>query len=157
MLKIVGAISVILASLGTGIIITDSIKKRIASVNALASFIEFISLNIMLYKTPLEEIYSLITDEYLKESGFISALNRGIYHAAYECGLLSGDEEREIIKNFSEKIGAGTAEEMVKLCTFAVSRLHSIEEKLHREYPDKKRVYHTVSLLAGASAVIILI
>lgn len=157
MVKILGAVAVIFASLGTGIILTDSIKKRITAISSLTSFIEFISMNIMLYKTPLEEIYSSVSDTYLKESGFLSNLEKGVYLAAYECGLLSGDEEKEIIKNFSDKLGSGTAEDMAKLCSFTASRLHNLEEKLHREYPDKKRVYHTVSLIAGASAVIILI
>lgn len=157
MLKIAGAIIVIAASFGIGRLLGDNIKHRVASVSHLAELVDYISVNISLYKLPLGDIYNSITDEYLHNCGFVSLLDRGIYDAALRSGLLTGDEECEIIKTFGEKIGTGTAEDMEKLCSFTSSRLRNIEEQLRRDLPEKRKVYNTISFLAGASAVIILI
>lgn len=156
MIKITGAVIIIAVSLCLGFSLSDSIKKRISAIGSLAGFVDYVSNNIMLYKTPLEEIYAAVSDEFLIKSGFKDRLDAGVYTAAMEAGLITGDEEKEIIKEFSEKIGGGVAEDMVKLCTYTSSRLRAIGETLHRDYPDKRRVYHTVSFLVGASAVIIL-
>ncbi len=157
MLKILGAMVILFASFLLGALLSDGIKKRIESLELLAKFAEYISDNISMYKTPLAEIYSEIKDESLVKSGFANKLSSGVYAAAMSSGLISGDEEREIIRDFDEKIGNGTAEDMVKLCSYTASRLRSIADTLSRDYPDKKRVYRTVSFMAGASAVIILL
>ena len=157
MLKLTGAALIIIASIGIGLAMSDSLRNRLRSVEALAGFVDYVSINIQLYRTPLEDIYKSFDDKYLAEKEFIQKLDSGVYSAARNSGLLRGDEEDDIIRAFSEKIGRGSADDMVKLCSYTCVRLRNIEEKLRRELPDKQRVYRTISALAGASVVIMLI
>ena len=71
--------------------------------------------------------------------------------------MLAGDEERQIIRDFSAKIGSGGAEDMVKLCAYTASRLRTISERLKKDLPEKRKIYRAVSALAGVSVVIMLI
>lgn len=153
----VGAVIVIAASAGAGYLMCEGMRERLRAICALSGFVELVSLNIELYKTPLEEIYALVKDQYLHRCCFTERLNSGVYQAALSSGLLRGEEEKEIIRAFGDKIGTGNAEDMVRLCTYTDKRLKNIEEKLRRELPDKQRVYRTISFLAGVSAVIMLI
>lgn len=157
MYKIVGALIVIIASVGVGYVMSDSLGTRLRSVEALARFVDHISVNIDMYKTPLCEIYDSFDDKYLASRGFTACLDRGIYAAAESAGLLRGDEEAELIKVFGEKIGGGGADDMVKLCSYTSSRLMSIADKLRKELPEKQKVYRTISVLAGISVVIMLV
>ncbi len=157
MFKIIGAAVIMAASAGLGFSMSENLKRRITAVNSLVGFVEFISSDIMLFRTPLDTIYESVSDEFLIKSGFRDRLGSGVYTAAWESGLLMGNEEREIIKDFSDKIGGGSVDDMVKLCTYTSSRLKSVSDRLNRDLPDKRRVYHTVSILTGASAVIILL
>lgn len=156
-LKIIGAVIVIAASAGAGYLMCEGMRERLRAVCALSGFVELVSLNIELYKTPLDEIYALVSDRYLQKCSFTERLDSGVYNAALLSGLLRGEEEKEIIRAFGDRIGSGNAEDMVRLCTYTDKRLKSIEEKLRRELPDKQRVYRTISFLAGVSAVIMLI
>lgn len=156
-LKIFGALVVIISSALVGMILGESVKNRLRSVSLLIDFIETISVSVSLYKTPLDEIFNGIKNAELQNCGFTKHLDGGIFYAAKKSGLLAADEEVELIRAFDEKIGKGTAEESEKLCSYTISRLKSIEDKLRRELPEKQKVYNTVSVLAGVSAVIILI
>lgn len=157
LLKIIGAVIVIASSAFVGITLGENIKHRLHSIALLIDFIEYVSMNVTLYRTPLDEIFKGIKNAEMEKCGFLQKLSTGIYTAAKNSGLLTGDEEAKLIRNFDEKIGKGSADESEKLCSYTVSRLKSIEEKLRQELPEKRRVYNTVSILAGASAVIILI
>jgi len=157
LLKILGAVIIISSSLGVGYLLNDNMKKRLEGIITLAEFVDYISMNISLYKTPLDDIFRSYSGNYHKKCNFAEKLQGGIYFAAKESGLLLGDDEREVMRSFSEKIGTGTVEESVKLCSYTSSRLRTIEEHLRHDLPDKQRVYRTISLLAGASAVIMMI
>ena len=118
-LKFSGAMIVIMASLGVGYFLGESIRRRIRDIDALADFADFVSSEIAVYKTPLPEIFAKCDDRYLAETGFTGGLGGGVYTAAADSGMLAGDEERQIIRDFSAKIGSGGAEDMVKLCVGA--------------------------------------
>ena len=159
MIKVIGSLIIICVSLFIGYSLSDMIKNRIANISALSDFIEYISEQVSMYKLTLEDIYISVSNERLKSSGFLSNLksNRGnIYEAAMGSGILLGDEEREIIKSFSDRIGSGTAEDVTAQCLFTSRKLKNIKDKLSSELPDKKRIYNTVSFLVGASAIILL-
>lgn len=157
MLKFAGAMIVILASLGVGYFLGESIRRRIRDIDALADFADFVSSEIAVYKTPLPEIFAKCDDRYLGETGFAGGLGGGVYTAAADSGMLAGDEERQIIRDFSAKIGSGGAEDMVKLCAYTASRLRTISERLKKDLPEKRKIYRAVSALAGVSVVIMLI
>lgn len=157
MIKLLGAIIIIASSFGIGHILSESVSKRVTSISLLVDFIEFVSVNITMYKTPLDEIYRSVNNTELLKNGFSKNLHQGVFFAAKKSGMLYGDEECELIKTYEEKIGTASVAEAEKICLYTVSRLKSIEERLRNELPDKWRVYNTVSILAGASAVIIMI
>lgn len=157
MFKIIGSVIVIASSFCTGYFFSENMKNRLRAVKELHEFINYISVNIEMYNTPLSDVYETFKSDYLYKCGFIDKLHMGIYTAAKECGLLMGDEENEIIYSFDEKIGRGNTEDMVKLCSYSVSKLKNIADKIACELPEKRRVYRTISLLVGISTVIILL
>ena len=157
MLRFAGAAIIILSSLGIGFILGESVRRRIRDIEALADFADFVSSEIAVYKTPLPEIFAKCGNGYLAKSGFASGLDGGVYSAAATAGMLAGDEERQIICDFSAKIGTGGAEDMVKLCAYTAARLRTVSEQLKKDLPEKRKIYRAVSALAGVSVVIMLI
>jgi len=160
MLKMFGAVVIIVASIGMGRLLGNSLKRRIDNISAMTDFIDYISSQVTLFKAPLDEIYSSFSSDNMQITYFVSALknnDNSIYDSASSCGLLYGEEEKEIIRSFSDKIRTGAAEDLIKLCSFTVERLKKLEERLCNDLPDKRRIYSTVSILAGASTVILLI
>ena len=156
-LKIIGIILILTISVTIGFILCNNLRTRLKNITSLCSFIEHISDNIQLYKTPLDEIYASFSDDYLEKTGFISGLDSGFYNSAANCGLLYGDEESKIIRNIGEKLGCGTVEEMSKLCISSIDKLRRLEDKLRCELPDKQKVYRRISIIAGASIIIMFI
>lgn len=156
-LKTIGIILILTISAVIGFVLSSNLRTRLKNISSLRSFIEHISENIQLYKTPLDEIYSSYYDEYLEKTGFLKDLDSGLYSSAKNSGLLYGDEETKIIKTISDRLGYGTAEDMGKLCFSSIDKLRYLEDKLKKELPDKQKVYRTISILAGASIVIMFI
>lgn len=157
MLRLAGALIIVLSSLGLGRFLGDTLGRRIRDIEALAELADFISLQIATYKAPLAEIFAKCDTKYLGSRGFTNRLRDDVYKAALESGMLSGDEERQIMLEFSDKLGSGTSENMVKLCAYTSARLRAVSEKLKADLPEKRRVYRAVSALAGVSVVIMLI
>ncbi|MBE6708706.1 MAG: hypothetical protein E7578_05645 [Ruminococcaceae bacterium] len=156
-MKTIGIIIILTLSVLVGFILSDNLRTRLKNITSLCSFVEYISENIRLYKTPLDEIFTSFSNEYLEKTGFIKGLETGLYNSAKNAGLLYGDEESIIIKTVSDKLGYGTVDEMDKLCSSAINKLKNLEDKLKKELPDKQKVYRTISVLAGASIVIMFI
>ncbi len=157
MVKVIGSVIIIILSFMLSFIYSENMRKRVCSIAVLAELVEYIMIEIQMFKKPLEEIYEGYGKRSSEYIDFFQGLGDGIYSAAEKNGLLTGDEEREIIRLFDEKIGHGSADEMVNLCDFTSKKLRKLEEKLKCDLPEKQKVYRTVFVLAGVSAVIVLI
>ena len=156
-MELIGSAFIVISSIMIGFILSDNLTIRYKNIKALISLVDHIRINIQMFRTPLESIFSSFENDYLKSKSFFNYLNKGIYFASEEAGIITCSEEKEIIKDFSDKIGTGNAEEMEKLCEYTLFKLREIEKEIHNDYPHKQRIYRIISFLAGLSLIIIII
>ena len=156
-MKILGAAVIIAASFFAGHLYTEKQKKRMSDISALREFLEHIGMCIRMFSTPLFEIFHEYKSSYLDDRGFFDFIDNGIFYAAEKSGLIGGNEEKELLRLFDEKIGTGSAEDSVAICTFTVEKLKTLEEKLFQDFPGRQKTYKTIFILAGISIIIVLI
>lgn len=156
-MKITGAIIILIISAVVGYLLSESLKTRLNNLSEVISFIDYIGTNIKMFRTPLNDIYKNYHSEYFIKKGVDFSQGNTLYTEAINAGILSGKEEKEILKNFCDKIGNGTVDEMEKLCLYTNHEFSNIKEKLQKDFPEKQKVYKAISFLAGISVVIIII
>lgn len=157
MIKITGAFIIIITSVAIGCMLSCNLKKRIENINAIADLSEHISAGISLYKMPFDEIYAQIRIKHLLDCDFNKHIHEGLYTACRKTGLLTGEEESDIIKSFEERIRTDSSDEIIRICDYTSQKLRMLSDKLRQDSADKTRLYKMVSFVAGVSAVIILI
>lgn len=157
MIRILGAIIVIISSVTVGYMFTVNLKKRINNVQFLADIIDFISSEIEIYRMPVNDIFEKINQNSLSNSDITLHIDNGLYAACKKSGLLSEAKEDKIIIDFERKLYSDSVDDIVKNCSYTSQKLRNLSDKLSAESTEKFRLYRTISIVAGASAVIILI
>ena len=157
MLKAAGSIILIICSAFAGKLAADKLSARIKNVGVLLYFIKEIRERITVFRMPFDDILKELGDDAALPSAFIADAKDNIYNSAANNDLLTGDEEDAVIKQFSEKLGEDGTDVSLALCESCERRLEALLEKLKKEYPEKKRLCSTISVLAGVSVVIMII
>lgn len=149
-MKFIGAILIISASIYASFYYEKRLKAIIDNQLALIEFIEYISSQIEFFAKPINEIFNeyntnnLLVLEILnkKELSNISCIDSKVQKDVYK---------------FLCILGKGYKKEQLTICSYTKGQLISCTDALKMEYSKKCKVYRSLSLFIGVSAVILLI
>lgn len=157
-MTLAGAVFVLSAALAVSGSLLSKGKRRIEVLDALCKLIEYIKQNIDTFGTPVGEIVAHYGYSVLDKYAFGDAMRKdGLCSAAVQKLLPIGEEAQNDLAAFAENIGEGYRDEEVRRCGYYLSRFeaHLAEEKEH--YAKNIPLYRYLPLLAGVSALILLI
>ncbi len=153
--KIIGSVLLLTSSLAAGISITAAMKKRIAQLEALISFISHINNVIDSFRTPVKEIFENYKNPVLEQCGFIDSLKMRGWESAIDTLILGS--EREYIIEFGKSLGHGYTDEQIKLCEYTRKKLEITLAELKGKYQSNSKMYRAFCFLGSLSAILILI
>ena len=125
------------------------IKKTICAYEELITFIRFISTQIEYFSYPLTQIYEKYEDK--------SELINGIISQQKLPPHIFSEVITKSLHDFFSTIGKGYKKEQIKLCEYTISQLDSTLEEVKKASPQKIKVFRSISLFVGISAIILII
>ncbi|MBQ4096949.1 MAG: hypothetical protein IJC62_02180 [Clostridia bacterium] len=156
--KIVGSVSVFLASFVYGHIKIRELKRRMNEISSFISLVRYIGDNIEHFMKPIPDIVAEFEDEYLTSCGFLdSARARGLPGAWKDGEFLLAGEARTLLDNYFSNVGTGYVEDERRLADYTAGRLTQILDMETALSKDKERIYKTVPPMLAGSVVLILI
>ncbi|MBQ8545903.1 MAG: stage III sporulation protein AB [Clostridia bacterium] len=147
-MKIAGCILIFISAILCSYYYEKGLKIKISKCEELLSFINYIKSQIDYFSLPISTIY----EKYDKKSDFINEI------ISSENGIKAIDKENDQqINEFFGNIGKGFKKEQIKLCEYNIDRFSNLLEKLKNDYPNKAKVFRSMSLFFGICAIILLV
>ncbi|MBQ7760708.1 MAG: stage III sporulation protein AB [Clostridia bacterium] len=148
MIKILGCVLILIASVVSGYYFEWSFKEKIQFLENVVGLLNYIKKQIEFFSTPIKEIYSSYPDK-----------------SKHITDLIDGDlddlrrkyKDLDFIFNYFQQAGKGYKSEQLKLCDYTINEAQACLNKLKEELPKKVKVIRSISLFLGASIVILLI
>lgn len=150
-LKLSGGVLVLVGSLFWALERRARMKERIRVLESLSRFIQYAKREIDCYRTPFPEIITAFKDATLEKYSF----SVNVREAAGEMPLQR--DEREELLRFLSSIGAGFADDEIKLCESFSDFFSRSAEKQASELPRRSRTEIALAFLIGATTLILLI
>ncbi len=150
MIKILGSILILSASIFACYTYEKHEKRSLDSLKELCSFIKHIKSKIEYFSMPLDRIYM----SYEEKSPLISSI---IENGFESVKAYFNKTELNILLPFFSSIGNGFKKEEVCLCDYTICELEKIIESKSTEYPNKIKAFRAIALFCGFCMVILLI
>lgn len=149
-MKLIGAIFIICASICASFFYEKGLKEKINNHTALNELVLHMKSQIDYFEKPICEIFKdfYIENEVIKEITEKKELSNFSW--------VDISVRKEICSLFSA-IGKGYKKEQLSLCDYTSKLLSSCIEKMKLEFSKKAKVYRSLSLFIGFSAVILLV
>ena len=154
MLKLFGAVLVLLVGTASALGTVRYEKKRITVLDAWIDLILYIQAEIDCYLTPLQDMLRISNSPLMHvlqegEKTDLGAILRStsIY--------LDGNTKR-LLESFVRKIGDGYREEQLKHCEYYLSSLRRERERMSGELPMRIRLYSAVCICTSLGTAILL-
>lgn len=159
MLKLAGAVMIILAGTLVGYVKSMNLKIRWESIKKIIYSLHIMENEISYGKNSMDKILEKIgimnglkfsiSNTNNSEDAFLSALKIG------ELSLLS--EDVEIVKNFSKSLGKTNSHVQMQNIKNAITSLEILEKDAKREYEKFGKMYRNMGMLLGLMVVILLV
>ncbi|MBQ3040874.1 MAG: stage III sporulation protein AB [Clostridia bacterium] len=147
MIKIIGSILILCASVCACAFYERAEKAKIASLQECCDFIKHIRAQIEYFSTPVDKIFS----SYDKKTELIDALISKDAKNYFE------KEDYPVINEFFASVGRQLKDEELSSCSYTISELEKRLEKRRQDYPNKIKVFRAMALFIGISVIILLI
>ncbi len=158
MLKLTGAIFILIAGFLSGSLITEKKKKRLEIITALIDLTEHIRSSIQTARLPLNEIYQLFNNDVLESCGFTDSLkNRGLFYALETIKGTIGQHVYDSMLVTSSKLGGIDTTEQIGLCDYTIKKLQNEQQKEREQFTEKQRLYKTLPILCALSVIILIL
>ncbi len=155
MLKLIGSILILCASVSACYFYEKNEKRKIYLCERYCELIKFIKSQIQYFSTPIDKILSSYkTQLALNEEEFSEYIELS---KLKECLRWSDKEEKTILEPFFLSLGKGQKAEEISLCSYTVTELEKITEKKKADYRNKIKSFRAIAMFIGACAVILLI
>ncbi len=148
-MKILGSILILASSVLASYYYEKSYKSKIITCEEIIDFISFIRTQIDYFSYPVDVIYQ----KYDKKTETIEYLTQ---NKDGKKMLIDTSTDKKISEFFSS-IGMGFKKEQLCLCEYNLELLNKKLEALKREYPNKIKVFRSMSLFIGICTVILFI
>lgn len=148
-MKILGSILILASSILASYYYEKSYKAKILNCENIIDFISYIRAQIDYFSYPINIIYQ----KYDKKTDVIEYL---INNNDATKKLIDANTDKKINEFFSS-IGMGFKKEQLSLCDYNLELLNKKADTLKREYPNKIKVFRSMSLFIGICMVIIFI
>ncbi|MBQ3589217.1 MAG: stage III sporulation protein AB [Clostridia bacterium] len=149
-MKLIGGLLIICASICASFFYEKKQRNIINNQEALIDFLSYISSQIEYFAKPINEIFYT----YKTKNDFIE--NSIKDKESLDLSLIDASIQQDVY-NFFNELGKGYKKEEIALCSYTKNVISACTEKLKLEYSKKCRVYRSLSLFIGLSAVILLI
>ena len=150
MIKILGCILILSASICACVFYESSEKSKLNAIKEINDFIKHIRSQIEYFCTPLDKIYT----EFEHKTEIISCLaNKGAL--AIKDYLDATDFE--LINTLFSELGKSVKSEQIALCSYTSKELEESFEKKKSELPNKIKAFRAIALFCGFCAVILII
>ena len=154
MLKGTGIVFILLSSVLLGRSLSCGIDSSLVLNETFLSFVMYINTSIKTARTPLQTIFSSFTDE----CGFADAVRgKGLEKAIDERKSEMTAETYEAMTYLAQNLGGIDANSQFEICEYTEKRLRKEIEKLKKDLSEKKRMYRMLPILAGLSAIILIL
>ncbi len=149
-MKLVGGILIICASICASFFYEKRLKQEIANHIALIDLIGYISTQIEYFSKPINDIFS----SYKTENPVILEIisKKELADLSYFDKKIQKDTRILLCE-----LGKGYKKEQITLCEYTKNIISPLVSELKTEYSKKCKIYRSLSLFIGISAVILLI
>lgn len=156
MIKWMGALVLLLASVGYGTLCIGEERKRYHLLFGTVAFVERIGENVRHFAKPLSEIYGLCAGTV--PDAFLQLCQKEGIRSAWEKSPLTLHEGwGEVMENFCFHIGTSFHEDCVHLCDYTLGQLEKEAQKQKEELGKKEKLYRTLPPLGALSLVLLMI
>ena len=160
MLRVGGAVLILLASVALARAHSAVEQKKLSVCEGVVGFVRFVREQVACFHTPTGEIYCSFFHRELEDCGFLPMLRERGLEAAVgkleELKLLSQEEQRAL-RGFAAMLGKGQTEGQVRLCDYTERMLAESLKKRREETPRATRVFGTLSVTGGLMLIILLL
>lgn len=147
-MKIIGSLLILIATVVASFFYEKGYKDRLSKIKSVIGFISYIRTQIEYFSHPLSEIYN----NYQEMNDFLLTLTKA---ESNDFGL--DKQEFNIIREFFSSLGKGYKKEQISLCDYTIKELNKIYETQERDYPNKIKIFRSMSIFIGVSAIILLV
>ena len=156
MVKLAGAVMIIISCLTTARTLTSLEKEKSDQLDSFIALIRYIRNRIDCYSIPIDKIFAECPDDIFdhlggKEAGmsFDGLLSRK--------NVTVSEDARGILEEFSKTLGKNYRERQIKLCDGAISSLESLRDGEKKKYNAKKKTVNALCLAAGGMVILLLL
>lgn len=156
MTKILGAVLLIVTSVGYGFTKIREERRKIELNDAFCELVKHIRENIAHYMKPLGEIFSSYEGGILEDCGFLGDCRTvGIRLAWERSHFHLSEKPRRLMEDFANSIGGGYREDELNLCDYTASEMEKISRAMREEAVGREKMYRTIPPLLALSVVLI--
>jgi stage III sporulation protein AB len=133
-------------------------RRQLRMTEALISLTAYIKGQIEFFSAPLVEIYGGFSNETLEKCGFITVLRKeGLSAALEEIRPSLPPDVYDSLAAFASGLGKSVKQSQLDLCEYHIEALRASYTEQKEALPKKTRLYTSLSVMAGLTAVIILL
>lgn len=158
MLKIIGIFLILFCSFLYGKGLSARAESFLRTNEALLSFVMYINTSIKTARAPLPDIFKTYTNTELEQNGFCDIIRKeGIIDALQSIKDDLSNETYDAMLYLAKNLGGIDTKSQEEICMYTEKRLRDEIEIIKKDMNDKKKMYRLLPILAGLSAVILLI
>lgn len=158
MLKTIGMILILICSVLYGKALSGRAASFLKTNEALLAFVMYISTSIKTARIPIPTIYDTFTNDELEDIGFCKAIREnGLYSALADIRNNVSKESYDAMMYLCKNLGGIDAKSQEDICSYTEARLRDEISRIKKDMNDKKKMYRLLPILAGLSAIILLI
>ena len=160
MIRLLGAVLTITASLGVGVLYSLLLKKEYRVALGFVSLFRLIRARIECFEEPLHEIYGDFDDDALTSCGFTDALREsGFVPALARCRASLGLSEAmfSLLSEAGNGLGKSSTPEQIRHCDRYIALLEDEAAKMQSELPKRRKAAGALSSALGIMTAIALI
>lgn len=133
-------------------------RRQLRMTEAFISLLTYIKGQIEFFSAPLAEIYGSFANKTLENCRFASVLRKeGLTVALDEIRPSLPPDVYDSLVTFASGLGKSVKQSQLDLCEYHIEALHTSYIEQKEALPKKARLYTSLSVMAGLTAVIILL
>lgn len=157
-MKYIGLALIFSVCVYTGYDAAAQCRQKLKLTEAFISFITYIKAQIEFFSAPLSDIYAGFRGGLLDDIGFTAVLRRqGLDAALGSIRSSLPDDVYDSLESFSAGLGKSGKQSQLDLCDYHIEVLNASCSAQKTSLPQKTRLYTSLSLMAGLTAVIVLL
>lgn len=159
-IKYIGMAFIFICSVLTGSGLAIAEKRSLRRSEEICELLSFISREIECFRTPLDSIYSSFKGESLEKNGFLGKVRKeSLKSALMDSGNIFCFKEATFssLVSFSDFIGKSEYSDQVSRCKYVLLQTQEDLKRSKEAYPKNRKMYSSLSILAGMMVIILIL